>query len=111
MHPDVEHSQQQLNVLTRTDKPVLISNSGSFSCPRINHQNTTSARLNPFDPTTEIRHSHHAAIRCQRVAADDDQKIRTVNISNRLQQLMPQHLQARHVMRQLIHRRCRELVL
>ena len=67
---------------------MLISHVSSLGTPRINHDELAVTTSQIFETTCDIWGGHQAAVRDERITADHEQELRSVDIGNRQQELM-----------------------
>ena len=103
-----QQRDQQRRVAARADEVMRIGDKRGFGAARIDDRQPAAARLQRRDALFDIGHRPDAAVRGQRVAADDDHVLRTVDIGDGEQRVMAEHQQLDELMRNLVDRRGRK---
>ena len=81
---------------------MIIGLQGRFGEARVDHHYTPTAITNALDAPHHIARTHEATVRGGRIAANNQEIIRAVQIRHREQQLMPEQLLVGHHGGQLV---------
>ena len=82
---------------------VLVGEGCRLRAPRVDDDDAAAARLEGEQAAPHAGDGHQAAVGRERVCANDDQVLRPVDVGNRQQQLVAEHVEGRDVVRQLVH--------
>ena len=102
------YRRQQRRIGAGLNEQVLIGVCRGFRFTRVNNDEAPSPLLQITQSPLHARSAHETAIRRQRVGADDDKQTTAIDIWNRNEQLVAEHLQRSEHVGQLVQRRCRK---
>ena len=97
-----QQRRQQGRITAGADEMMGVRNARRFAAARIDHGQAAAARLHFGDAALHVGHGPHAAIRCQRIAAEDHQMLRALDIGNREQRIVAIEKILRQLVRHLI---------
>ena len=83
---------------------VAVGQRGGLGASRVHHHQPAAALPQLLEAPLEARRGHHAAVRDDRVGAEDQQVVGAIDVGHRQQQLVAEHQGRRNVVRQLIDR-------
>jgi hypothetical protein len=89
---------------------VLVGHGGGLGTARVEQDHAAAARLNRFHARAHPRRRHDAAVGSERVRAHHEKIAGTVDVRNREQQRVAEHLGRRAVVRELVDARRAEAV-
>jgi hypothetical protein len=107
----MERSQEKVRIARGLDEYVLVGDLGRFGAARVDHDHLAAAPANLGEAPLHVGSRHHAAIRHDRVGADDQQIVSAIEVRHRHQHRATEHFfRSEHVWG-LISRRSRVQVL
>ena len=100
----VHQREEEVGVGARSDEEVLVGFLRGLGAARIHHDQATATGADCPQPAGDVRHRHEAAVRRERVRAQDEEVVRAVEVRDRNAQRAPEHESCAHLLRHLIHR-------
>ena len=105
---DVEEAQEEAGVPARAHRDVPVGHGGGLGPARVHHHETPSPRPQRGEPVGDPGGGHQAAVRGDGVGPQHEQEAGPVDVGHREEELVPEHLERREHLRQLVHRGGRE---
>ena len=103
----VQQRQQEQRVRARADGHVQVRERRRLRPPRIDDHEPPAARLELLQPALDAGRRHQAAVRGERVRAEDEEVAGAVDVRHGQEELVPEHRERRQHLRELVHGRRR----
>ena len=98
----MQHRGEQERVGSRPNRDMLVGRLGCLGPPRIDDNHASPAIADRAKTTPHVRSRHQAAIRHDRVGAEDEEEICAVEIRDRDERLVAEHAKGDEHLRNLI---------
>ena len=106
----VQQREQQQRVRARADEVVSVGDLGRLGAARVDHHEPAAARAQRLEARADVGRRHQAAVRRDRVGAEEQQELRAVDVGDGQQELVAEHPAGHQVVRQLVDRGGGEVV-
>ena len=98
----VQHPEQQVGIAAGGDRDVLGGVRRGLGAARVDDHDGAAARDDRAQPVTRARRRHERPVRHRRVRAEHEHVVGAVEVGDREQREVPEHLGRRQVLRQLV---------
>ena len=106
----VQHPEQQVGIAAGGDRDVLGGVRRGLGAARVHDHDAAAARDDRAQPVARARRRHERAVGHRRVRAEHEHVVGAVDVGDREQREVPEHLGRRQMLRQLVGR-CRRVVV
>ena len=98
----VQHGRQQQGVRARAYCEMLIRRRGRLRAAGVDDDHAPASCPNVGEPPPHVRRAHQAAVRRQRIRAENQEEVGPVEVGHRNQREVPEHAQRDQHLRQLV---------
>src|SRR6267378_1700501 len=104
LEKDVQQGEQEERIASGADGQMLVRRRGGLGAARVDHHQLAAAFAQVVEPARDATRRHQAAVRSQRIRAQHQEETGPIDVGDRQQHLMAEHLQGGKHVRQLVDR-------